>query len=66
MVSWNRSFLLLAVGLVILFSLCLTQGCGSKSEKLAIGREAPNFTYLDLDGKTRELKELRGDRKSVV
>lgn len=34
--------------------------CDSKSGHLAIGRQAPNFSYLGLDGERRELKELRG------
>lgn len=44
------------------FSLALlaVHGCDSKSGKLVIGKEAPNFTYFGLDGQTRELKELRG------
>lgn len=38
----------------------LFYSCDSKSGHLAIGRQAPNFSYLGLDGETRELKELRG------
>ena len=38
----------------------LLYSCDSKSGHLAIGRQAPNFSYLGLDGETRELKELRG------
>ena len=41
-------------------ALLAVHGCDSKSGKLVIGKEAPNFTYLGLDGKTRELKEFRG------
>ena len=39
----------------------LLYSCDSKSGHLAIGRQAPNFSYLGLDGETRELKELRGN-----
>lgn len=46
--------------LALLFTLFLVHGCDSKSGKVVIGREAPNFTYLGLDGKTREIKEFRG------
>ena len=38
----------------------LLHACDSKSGKLAVGRQAPNFTYIDLNGETRELKDLKG------
>lgn len=37
----------------------LTQGCEGAA-KTAIGREAPSFSYIDLDGKTRRLSDSRG------
>jgi len=53
----NAILLSLTVGSALFLSLCLLYGCESKSAKLAIGREAPNFAYLDLEGKTRQLKD---------
>jgi peroxiredoxin len=38
----------------------LAQGCECNCGKVTIGREAPNFAYLDLDGKTRNLMDSRG------
>lgn len=38
----------------------LLLACDSKSGKLVVGRQAPNFTYKDLSGETRELKDLVG------
>jgi cytochrome c biogenesis protein CcmG, thiol:disulfide interchange protein DsbE len=42
-------------------SLQVAQGCEHSAKKVAIGREAPNFTYRDLEGKTRNLIESRGN-----
>jgi cytochrome c biogenesis protein CcmG, thiol:disulfide interchange protein DsbE len=50
----------MTLGLALFLSLYLFHGCESKSAKLAIGREAPNFTYLDLSGGSKELREFRG------
>jgi peroxiredoxin len=46
-------FIFLLLGLIPL-------SCNSKSEKVAIGREAPNFIYTDLNNEMRELKDFKG------
>lgn len=38
----------------------LPHACDFKPSKLVVGREAPNFTYKDLNGESRELKDLKG------
>ncbi len=52
----NRVLALLATGVL----LWACGSGGSDSGKLAIGRQAPNFTYLDLRGGTKQLKDLNG------
>jgi peroxiredoxin len=49
-----------AVVAALLTALQLAQGCEYKAKRVAIGREAPNFAYVDLDGKTRNLTDSRG------
>ena len=49
-----------AVVAALLTALQLAQGCEYKAKRVAIGREAPNFGYLDLDGKAGRLTDLRG------
>jgi peroxiredoxin len=49
-----------AVVAAFLTALQLGQGCQYKAKRVAIGREAPNFAYLDLDGTTRNLTDSRG------
>ncbi len=46
-------FILLLLGLIPL-------SCNSKSEKVALGRKVPNFTYSDLNNEMRELKDFKG------
>ena len=50
----------LAVAASFFLVLHLSQGCEYGSGKVRIGREAPNFEYLDLDGKTRTLGDSKG------
>ena len=61
MMAMNRQRVV-SFAFVIAFSLALfpAHGCDSKSGKVVIGKEAPNFTYVGLDGQPRELRELRG------
>lgn len=60
MLSGKKINFALLFGLTFLLMGLLLYACGSKSEKPVIGRQAPNFTYLSLDGQTRELKDLKG------
>jgi peroxiredoxin len=55
----KKDFALPLCSTFLLLGLLLT-ACESKFEKVVIGRQAPNFTYLDLNGSTRELKDLKG------
>lgn len=41
-------------------ALQLLQGCDGSAMKPAIGREAPNFSYLSLDGSKKMLSDSRG------
>ncbi len=49
-----------AVAAAFVAALQPAQGCEYTAKKVAIGREAPNFGYLDLDGKAGRLTDLRG------
>ena len=60
MVADNRKCYAIIFGFALLVGGFLLYGCDSKSGKVVIGREAPNFTYRGLDGETGELKDLKG------
>ena len=47
-------------GFILLLLTLIPLSCNSKSEKIAIGREAPNFIYEDLNNEKRELKDFKG------
>lgn len=44
----------------LILTTLLFHACDSKPGKLAVGRKAPNFTYKDLGGEIKELKDLKG------
>lgn len=47
-------------GFILLLLSLVPLSCNSKSAKVGIGREAPNFTYSDLNNEKRELKDFKG------
>lgn len=59
MKAGKRNFTLV-LGLMAMMAVLWFSACDSKSGKVAIGREVPNFTYQDMNNETRNLHSFKG------
>lgn len=55
--KWESALLF---GLIFLLLGLFPLACDSKSGKVVIGRQAPNFKYRDINNEIRELKDFKG------
>ena len=60
MVPERKKIIALFFGVTFILTGLLFHACDSRPAKLVVGRQAPNFTYKNLNGEIRDLEDLQG------